>query len=141
MKDYWLHVEGRSIKSASGGDFVPAGLAHCKDILTFGPDSETADWYKTRHCNVVRLSSYCNYFNNHRNRPFDINDHIENFVDPFVRAAKERKLYVIIDNHEYLDEPGGDGGGAFVDDPCVWSEKEYERFKQGWEAFSRRYRD
>ncbi len=143
---FWLHVDGKHSRTSAHAEppnavFVPVGVAHCKDVLTYGPDDDVAAWCKARGCNVIRLSAYCNYFNGDTDSRIDIEHHIETFIDPFVQACKKNRVYVIIDNHDYLGDPGREIGGGEAQTPAYWGEEEYERFKRAWEAIAARYKD
>jgi len=105
----WLKVDGPRIVTSAASEggprtFVPVGIGYCRDVIIRAQDDAVMKFSKERGLNTVRLAFYSLYFNSKKDRPIDIEKHIETHIEPVVAAARKQGLYVILDAHEYMSE-------------------------------------
>lgn len=142
----WLKVKGDQIVTSplsEGGErpFIPVGVGYCRDVIIKAQDDAVMQYCKERHLNTVRLSFYLLYFNSKLDRPIDVDAHIRDFIDPVVEAARRHKMYVILDDHEYLSAPIDEATARQKQNAKSWDEATIQRWIDGWVKVATRYRD
>jgi len=145
--DYlWLRVKGKDIvtsPSSVGGEkpFVPIGIGYARDVIIRAQDDEVMKFCKQHHLNTVRLSFYLQFFNGKKDHPIDIEQHIREFIDPVVQAARRNHLYVILDDHEYLSSEIDEATAREKQKSNTWSEDQIQHWLNGWTKVAAHYRD
>ncbi len=145
--DYaWLHVKGSKIMTSAasqGGErpFIPVGIGYARDVIIKAQDTEVMKFSKAHHLNTVRLCFYTKYFNNKPTAPVDLEAHIKNFIDPVVRAAREQKIYVILDGHEYLSAEIDEKTAREKQKAKLWDEADIKAWTDAWVKVATHYRD
>lgn len=145
--DYaWIRVRGSEFVTSplsEGGEkpFIPVGIGYCRDVIIKAQDPEVMKFCKERNLNTVRLSFYTRYFNNKKDRPIDIDEHICTFIDPVVQAAKKEGLYVILDAHEYLSAEINEETARQKQKARTWDEAEIQEWIDAWRKVADHYKD
>ena len=145
--DYaWLHVKGSRIMtsaSSKGGEepFIPVGIGYARNVIIRAQDAEVMKFSKEHSLNTVRLCIYTKYFNNKKSSPVDLDDHIRNFIDPVVRAAREQKIYVILDGHEYLSSEIDEETARQKQKTKLWDESDIKAWTDAWVKIATHYKD
>ncbi|MDR1280999.1 MAG: glycoside hydrolase family 5 protein [Opitutaceae bacterium] len=139
----WLRVKGKHIVtsplSADGEQpFIAAGIGYARDVIISAQDDAVMQFCKTHFLNTVRLSFYTNYI---KKRPIDIDEHIENFIEPVIAAARRHNLYVILDAHEYMSSKVDEATAREKQRTTQWDAAHLEKWIAGWRAVARRYKD
>lgn len=142
----WLRVKGDQIVTSplsEGGEkpFIPVGIGYCRDVIIKAQDDAVMKFCKDRHLNTVRLSFYLLNFNGKKDRPIDVDAHIRDFIDPVVEAARRHKMYVILDDHEYLSAPIDEATAREKQNAKIWDEATIQKWIDGWVAVATHYRD
>lgn len=145
--DYlWLKVKGKDIvssPSSAGGEkpFIPIGIGYCRNVIIHEQDDGVMKFCKEHHLNTVRLSFYIQFFNGKKDRPIDIEQHMRNFIDPVVQAARQHHLYVILDDHEYLSSEIDEATAREKQKSTTWDEGQVQHWLDGWTKVAAHYRD
>lgn len=142
----WLKVDGsRIVTSASseGGErpFIPVGIGYARDVIIRAQDDAVMKFCKERGLNTVRLAFYTRYFNNKKDRPIDIEQHIKDHIEPVMAAARKHGLYVILDAHEYMSEEIDEAKARETQKSQGWDEETIRQWIQAWVAVARHYKD
>jgi aryl-phospho-beta-D-glucosidase BglC (GH1 family) len=142
----WLKVDGpRIVTSAAseGGErtFVPVGIGYCRDVIIRAQDDAVMKFSKERGLNTIRLAFYTLFFNSKKDRPIDIEKHIETHIEPVVAAARKYGLYVILDAHEYMSEAVDEAKAREDQKVKGWDEATIQRWINSWVAVAKRYKD
>lgn len=142
----WLKVDGpRIVTSASseGGErtFVPVGIGYARDVIIHAQDDAVMKFSKERGLNTIRLAFYTLFFNSKKDRPIDIEKHIETHIEPVVAAARKQGLYVILDDHEYMSEAVNEATAREQQKAKGWDEATIRQWINAWVAVAKRYKD
>ena len=142
----WLQVKGRQIvtsPAAPGGEkpFIPVGIGYCRDVIIPAQDEEVMKYCKDRSLNTVRLSFYLLKFNGKADRPINVDEHIRDFIDPVVQAARRHNMYVILDDHEYLSSAVDEATARQKQETKSWDEATVQQWINGWVKVAERYRN
>ncbi len=145
--DYvWLQVKGSRIMTSTaskGGEqpFIPVGIGYARDVIIRAQDKEVMKFSKEHSLNTVRLCIYTKYFNNKAAAPVDLEGHLKNFIDPVIQAAREQKIYVILDGHEYLSSEIDEQTAREKQKVKLWNEADIKAWTDAWVKVATRYRD
>lgn len=142
----WIRVDGPKLMtspSSKGGTrpFLPVGIGYCRDVIIKAQDDAVMQFCKAHHLNTVRLAFYTRFFNSKSDQPIDIDEHIRTFVDPVVQAAKKEKLYVILDNHEYLSAKIDEKTARQKQSARPWDEQAIQEWIATWRKVAKHYRN
>ncbi|HEY8966848.1 MAG TPA: cellulase family glycosylhydrolase, partial [Candidatus Methylacidiphilales bacterium] len=145
--DYlWLRVKGTQIvtsASSEGGEkpFVPVGIGYARNVIFHENDEGVMKFCKEHYLNTVRLSFYIKYFNSKKDKPIDIDQHIRDFIDPVVQAAKRNRMYVILNDHEYLSSEIDEATAREKQKSNTWNEEETQQWIDGWTKVAEHYKN
>jgi len=145
--DYlWLHVDGSRIVTSAASEggarpFIAAGIGYARNVIIHEQDKEVMTFCKKHSLNTVRLAFYTKHFNGKKDRPIDIDEHLRNFIDPVVRAAREQKMYVILDDHEYLSAPVDEVTARQEQKGRGWDEAAIQAWTDAWVKVAQHYKD
>jgi len=145
--DYrWLKVDGsRIVTSASseGGErpFIPVGIGYARDVIIRAQDAAVMKFCKERGLNTVRLAFYTRYFNNKKDRPIDIEQHIQDHIEPVMAAARKHGLYVILDAHEYMSAEIDETKARETQKSKGWDEATIQQWIHAWVVVAKHYKD
>ena len=142
----WLKVDGsRIVTSAAseGGEraFIPIGIGYCRDVIIRAQDEAVMKFSKDRGLNTIRLAFYTLFFNSKKNKPIDIEQHIQSHIEPVVAAARKYGMYVILDAHEYMSSEIDESMAREKQKAKGWSEETIQHWIESWVAVARRYKD
>ena len=133
----WLRARGSHIVTsplALGGEqpFIACGIGYCRDVIIRAQDDDVMKFCKSHSLNTVRLSFYTRFFNNKKDKPVDIDDHIRNFIAPVVAAARRHKVYVILDDHGYLSAEIDEATAREKQKSRGWNENDIAEWIAAW---------
>ncbi|PTX97393.1 hypothetical protein DB346_20575 [Verrucomicrobia bacterium LW23] len=142
----WLRVKGRHIVTsplAEGGErpFIACGIGYCRDVIIKAQDEEVMKFCRAKHLNTVRLSFYTRFFNNKKDKPIDIDEHIRTFIAPVVSAARRHKLYVILDDHGYLSAEINEETARDKQKARQWEEPDIAAWTAAWVKVAQYFKD
>ena len=142
----WIRVGGTRFLTSplsKGGErpFIPVGIGYCRDVIIQAQDSDVMRFCKARNLNTVRLSFYTRFFNNKKDRPIDVAEHIRTFVEPVVQAAKREGLYVILDAHEYLSAEIDEATAREKQKTRLWDERDIHAWIEAWRQVAQYFKD
>ncbi|HSI07902.1 MAG: glycoside hydrolase family 5 protein [Rariglobus sp.] len=142
----WLKVDGSRIftsTSSEGGErpFIPVGIGYARDVIIRAQDDAVMKFCKERGLNTVRLAFYTRYFNNKKDRPIDIEQHIKDHIDPVMAAARKHGLYVILDAHEYMSAEIDEATAREKQTSKGWDDETIQQWIQSWVTVAKHYKD
>ncbi len=142
----WIRVAGSGFvatasKSGETSPFIPLGIGYCRDVIIHAQDADVMRFCRAHGLNTVRLAFYTRFFNNKKNRPINIDEHILLFIDPVIQAAKEEGLYVILDDHEYLSAEIDESTARLNQTSTPWRDREISAWLNAWRKVARHYKN
>lgn len=140
-KSSWLRVKGKQIVTENDKPFLLAGIGYCRDVIISAQDDAVMQFCISHHLNMVRLAFYTQLFNNEPGHPINIDDHIKNFINPVVTAAKKAGIYVILDDHEYFHQIIDEKDARGVQKSKIWDDATVTNWIACWTKVASAYRD
>ncbi|OAM90464.1 hypothetical protein AW736_07770 [Termitidicoccus mucosus] len=147
----WLKVKGTQIVTSAESDggerlFIPAGIGYGRDVMIYPRhyppgDERILQFCKERGLNTVRLAFYTLYFNSVENRPIDIQEHVQNHIDPVIAAARKQGMYVILDCHEFMSGTIDEDDAREDQHVPKWGEEKIQQWINAWKIVASRYKD
>lgn len=137
----WLKVKGTQIVTASGEEFIPAGIGYARDVIISNQDDAVMEYAKARGLNTIRLPFYTRYFNNNLNEPIDLEAHMNDFIDPVLQAAKRHDMYVILDDHGYFSGKIDEAKARQQQNVSLWDDAGVAEWISRWRRIAERYKD
>ncbi len=137
----WLKAQGPKIVTADGKEFLPAGIGYARDVIISNQDDAVMSFAKARGLNTIRLPFYTRFFNNNQKEPIDLEEHMRNFIDPVIQAAKRHNMYVILDDHGYFSEKIDEAKARSKQAVSLWDDAGVAEWTKRWRKIAERYKN
>ncbi len=137
----WLKAKGPRIVTADSKEFLPAGIGYARDVIISNQDDAVMLFARERGLNTIRLPFYTRFFNNNQDEPIHLEEHMRNFIDPVIQAAKRHNMYVILDYHGYFSEKIDEAKARSKQAVSLWNEAGVTEWTRRWRKVAERYKN
>src|SRR5208282_5078992 len=164
LSDYlWLHVSGATIRTSPAAKnpnsvFVPMGAAYAPGPGGLNSDDykKHLEWFKAHGCNCFRMVLWTMSWDGHTPYPSDVEflHRLNTYWDPMIQYARQARIYVVIDDHEFMMPPprksttgsaflqtDPSGSGSWAKRIVYWTPETIALWQKRWGMVAKKYAD